>query len=138
LIPIIVDTNILFSALLGKNNLLRDRLLNPKETLYSCKFIMVELFKYKEKISRYSNLSEEAILELLYNLLKNINFIDEHTLTQECLKQAHSLCHDIDEKDTPFVALTMELNGVLWTYDKKLKQGLARKGFTRFLENDNN
>ena len=136
MIPIIVDTNILFSALLGKNNSLRDQLLNPKETLYSCKFIMVELFKYKGKISRYSNLSEEAILELIYNLLKNINFIDEHTLTQESLKQAHSLCHDIDEKDTPFVALTIELNGVLWTYDKKLKQGLARKGFTRFFEND--
>jgi len=41
---------------------------------------MVELFKYKGKISRYSNLSEEAILELLYNLLKNINSIDEHKL----------------------------------------------------------
>jgi predicted nucleic acid-binding protein len=97
---------------------------------------MVELFKYKEKIQRYSALSENAILELLYNLLKNIHFVDEHSLTQECLKQAYYLCHDIDEKDTPFVALTIELDGLLWTYDKKLKQGLARKGFMRFYEND--
>jgi len=30
--------------------------------------------------------------------------------------------------------LTLELNGWLWTGDKKLKAGLKRKGFDRFFE----
>lgn len=33
----------------------------------------------------------------------------------------------IDEKDTPFVALTIDLEGSLWTGDKKLINGLRSK-----------
>jgi len=44
------------------------------------------------------------------------------------------LCKDIDESDTPFVALTIELKALLWTGDKKLKEGLKKKGFISFFE----
>ncbi|WP_413176102.1 PIN domain-containing protein [Anabaena azotica] len=40
----------------------------------------------------------------------------------------------MDESDTPHVALTLELEGLLWTGDKKLKEGLIRKGFDKFFE----
>jgi predicted nucleic acid-binding protein len=42
--------------------------------------------------------------------------------------------HAYDEKDTPFVALTLEIEGVLWTKDEKLKVGLRKKGFNHFFE----
>lgn len=45
---------------------------------------------------------------------------------------AYHLCHNIDEKDTIFIALTLELYGFLWTEDKKLKQGLQKKGVNKF------
>jgi len=132
---VIVDTNILFSTLLGKNKAFRDALLTEKEiTFYSCKFAIVELFKYKEKIQKYSLLEEDAILELLYNILKKIKLIDEESLTDESLQKAFDLCKDIDEKDIPFVAVTIELNGLLWTKDKKLKEGLISQGFNSFFE----
>ncbi len=132
---VIVDTNILFSTLLGKNKKFRDVLLFPKNiTLYSCKYAIVELFKYKEKIQKYSSLDDDEILELLYNLLKKINLFDDNTLTEESLKKAFDLCKDIDEKDIPFVAVTIELDGLLWTGDKKLKNGLKSKGFNSFFE----
>ena len=132
---IIVDTNILFSTLLGKNKKFRDVLLSQENVnLYSCKYAIVELFKYKEKIQKYSSFAEDEILELLYNLLKKINLFDENTLTEESLEKAFDLCEDVDEKDILFVAVTIELNGLLWTGDKKLKNGLESKGFNSFFE----
>src|SRR2546430_2169828 len=35
--------------------------------------------------------------------------------------EAHRLCKDIDEKDTVYVALTLQLDGQFWTQDEKLK-----------------
>jgi predicted nucleic acid-binding protein len=34
----------------------------------------------------------------------------------------------------PFVALTIFLDGYLWTGDKKLKKSLEKKGFDKFFE----
>lgn len=131
----IVDTNIIFSTLLGKNKKFRDTIFSQENiTLYSCKYAIVELFKYKEKIQKYSSLEEDEIYELLYSLLKKINLFGENTLTEENLKNAFDLCKDIDEKDIPFVAVTLELEGLLWTSDKKLRNGLESKGFNSFFE----
>jgi predicted nucleic acid-binding protein len=49
-------------------------------------------------------------------------------------RQAYNLCKDVDENDTPHIALTLELDGLLWTGDNKLKLGLQRQGFTRFFD----
>jgi predicted nucleic acid-binding protein len=51
-----------------------------------------------------------------------------------CKAQAYRLCKHIDEDDTPFIALTLELNGVFWTGDKHLKEYLKEHGFTLFFE----
>ena len=48
--------------------------------------------------------------------------------------EARRLCHDVDPKDTPFVALALHVDGRLWTGDEELKAGLRRKGFNRFFE----
>jgi len=132
---VIVDTNILFSALLGKGKKLRDVILTEKDVaFYSCKFVFVELFKYKDAIQEKSSLEEDEILELLYSLLKRIKIFDEDSVTDESLQRAFALCEQIDEKDTPFVSTTIELGGLLWTNDKELKNGLRTKGFDSFFE----
>ena len=43
--------------------------------------------------------------------------------------EARRLCRDVDLKDSPFVALTLHLDGRLWTGDDELKTGLLAKGF---------
>lgn len=48
--------------------------------------------------------------------------------------EAYRLCRDVDEKDTPYVALSIHLDGQLWTDDMVLKTGLKRKGFSSFFE----
>lgn len=58
-----------------------------------------------------------------------IKSISEDLINQNSWTKAVELTHDVDEDDTPFVALTIELNAVLWTGDKKLLNGLTNKGF---------
>jgi predicted nucleic acid-binding protein len=134
---VIVDTSILFSILLWKGKRFRDVLFSESDVrFYCCRFAIVELFKHKEKLLKYSVLSEEELLEVLYSLLTRLSFFDEQMMTTESVQQAYELCWDVDEKDTPFVALTIELNGWLWTKDDVLKDGLRSKGFDRFFEPD--
>lgn len=135
--PVIVDTNIFFSILLWKSKKFRDVLFSePETTFYCCRFAIVELFKYKERLLKYTELEEDEFLEAYYSVLKRVSFYDEQTMSVESIQKANDLCKDVDEKDAPFVALTIELNGKLWTNDKELKDGLRDRGFDAFFEID--
>ena len=131
---IVVDTNILFSALLRMPNRYATTILLGEYSFYSPKFVFVELFKYKEKIMKYSKLEEDELLELLHRLLKCVRIGEEERISESSLNQAYELCKDVDLKDILFVALTINLDGRLWTSDDKLKKGLVKKGFTSFYE----
>jgi len=122
----------MFSALLGKSKKIREILFSSGDLKqYSCKFSIVELFKHKDKLIKNSALEEDEILEILYYLLKKVEFYNEDSISDESLREAYALCSDIDEKDLLFVALTIELDGLLWTGDKELLKGLKRKGFEK-------
>ena len=43
------------------------------------------------------------------------------------------MCKEIDLKDISFVALALELDALLWTGDKKLKEGLENRHFINFM-----
>ena len=96
------------------------------------KFGFVELFKHKEKICAVSKHSQDEILEILYELMRHIEFFDENCISASALKSAWELVKDIDLKDMLFVALTLEVDGLLWTGDTKLIRELTSKGFSSF------
>ncbi len=126
---VVVDTNIL----LGKNNAFINILMFKEDINFYCpRFAIVELFKYKEKIIKYSNLKENKLFETFHNLLQKLKFYDEQAISKQSIQTAYELCFDIDEKDAPFVALTLELKANLWTGDQALITGLQRKNFSAF------
>jgi predicted nucleic acid-binding protein len=133
---VVIDTNIIFSALLREDNRYANAIIKNEEAydFYAVYFTIVELFKHKEKIQKFSKLSEEDILEILYELLKHIHIINDDIISITSWKQAMQLAHDVDIKDVPNVALTIELSAQLWTNDNELKKGLRAKGFNEFLE----
>ena len=67
-------------------------------------------------------------------LLKHIHIINDDIISIAAWKQAVNLVHDVDMKDVPHVALTIELEGKLWTNDVELKNGLRAKGFDDFID----
>lgn len=110
----------------------RKLLTEPGRAFYCPRFFLVELFKHKERLARISALSEEELLECLHELLARVHFIEEGAIAVGTWMEARRLCREIDPKDTPFVALALHLDCLLWTDDEELKRGLRQLGFDRF------
>lgn len=129
---VVVDSNIIFSALLSKNSFFLETLLKEEYRFVSPNFLFTEIFKHKEKLLKHSKLTEAELLELLNNLLSTIQFIPYNFISAQSLQKAIELCTGVDMKDVVFVGLSIELNAVLWTGDKTLKDGITAKGFNQF------
>jgi predicted nucleic acid-binding protein len=56
----------------------------------------------------------------------------EELIPEVVRRQAYALCVETDVTDTPQVALTLQLNGLLWTGDRALVRGLQAAGFDQF------
>lgn len=128
---IVVDTNIVFSAILNSTSKIGKILINSKDyfQFYSCDFLRVELLKHRIKILDLTKLSPIELEELEFLITKRITFINEGLLSLKTIISTENLLEDIDLKDTPFVALTTQLKAKLWTGDKKLLLGLQTKKY---------
>jgi predicted nucleic acid-binding protein len=132
---IVLDTNLLFSALRSRNTTFREKLFSDEYTFYSSKYIIVEIFKHKERIFKNAKIADEGeVYEYLNEILQRIHFVNEDFVSLTNYTIAYKLCKDVDEFDTPFVALSLQLNAQLWSKDEKLKTGLRNKGFDNFFE----
>jgi len=92
------------------------------------------LFKHKTRLARATGLTDEELLDALHALVNRLEFVNEANISLGMWMEAHRLCRDVDEQDTPYVALTLHLDGRLWTEDAQLKQALRAKGFHNFFE----
>jgi predicted nucleic acid-binding protein len=132
---VVVDTNIVFSILRSKQSKAEKIIFEEDDTtFYAPNFLSIEIFKHKERILRKGQLSEEEVYELLQLLFDKIQFFNEMFISTKNAIQAYEICKGVDEKDTPFVALCLQLDAPLWTRDEKLKKHLISKGFNRFFE----
>ena len=136
---IIVDTNIVFSAILSSHGKINDLLLNSTGTFefFTPTFIIEELDKHHNKLKKISGLSNSEIAFLKRTLFRHIELIDPELIREENWNRAFNLVKNIDEKDTPFIALSYEINGQLWTGDKKLSTGLKKLGSNITLSTEN-
>ena len=132
---IIVDTNIIFSALLNINSRIGQILINGKNhfDFYSPAYVRFEIFKHKEKIKFIGKLTDDEFLETYSLVLKNIIILNHSIIPTEIYRNAELLCQDIDIDDTIFVAVSDFIKGALWTGDNKLINGLTKKGFKKLI-----
>ena len=132
---VIVDANIAFRALSGHGGDIR-LAIRPPETVELCapRFIFAELFKHKERLLRHTGWDNETLTRAVHLLTTHLRFENESAVPIGTWMEAHRLCHGVDLKDTPYIALTLHLDALLWTEDEELKTGLRAKGFDRFYE----
>jgi len=130
---IVVDTNIIFSSLLGNSKII-EFLMCENNKLFVPKIFFVEIFIHKEKLTKISKLSLNEINEFLLLITKNLIVFDEKLIPDSIKSKALKMVEDIDIKDLPFVALSFYLDAKILTGDKKLINGLKNKGFKNIIE----
>lgn len=129
---VVVDTNLIFSALIPKASKIRDILFDSNLTFYSPNFLITEIYTHKTKLFNSSKLSEPDFYLYFNGIIELIKFIPTEYIGTDSRQRAYDLCKDIDVKDTPFIALAIDLGIPIWTGDKKLKDGLRLKGYNDF------
>jgi len=127
----VVDTNIIFSAILNTNRLIGELLFNTGNQFgfYSPKFMMYELYKYQSKLVKHTKMDLKDLTVSIHQMLKNIKLISPEAISELNWKYTYKSTSEVDEKDTPFVATALDIKDLLWTGGKKLINGLKNKGF---------
>ena len=128
---IVVDTNILFSALLNSNGTISGLLFNSARQFefYSCTYMRAEIERHWPKLLKLSKLTEAELAATYKLLLRRINFIHEGLIPATMWVAAAELVREIDPDDADFVALATYLRGGIWTGDKPLRNGLRQRNF---------
>jgi predicted nucleic acid-binding protein len=132
---IVVDTNIVFSAILNVNSTIAQILIynHPKFKFYSCDYLQTEILRHRDKLLKITNLKEKELTELENIVKQNIIFINENLIPIQIIEETRIQLENIDPFDVPFIALTKHLNAKLWTGDKKLYNPLKTQNFQNIL-----
>ncbi|MBX3164044.1 MAG: DNA-binding protein [Bacteroidetes bacterium] len=135
---IVVDTNIVFSAILNTNGKIARVILHPKSrfNFYSTEQLAHEIEEHKAKLKKLSGYNDYELERIITVVTKKIRFINVRLISKEAYRYAENLTKDVDIDDTEFVALTEHIKGKLWSGDKELKKGLAKKEWHKFISSE--
>lgn len=124
-IEIVVDANIIISALIGGSS--REILFDHRFKFLTTDFTIGEVEKYIPEISKKSNTEERYIQETLELIPLDIK---EENRYGNSLDKADEMIGDIDEKDIRILALAIETDNYLWSEDKDFEEA----GFDKLLK----
>jgi predicted nucleic acid-binding protein len=132
---IVIDTNIVFSAILNTNSKIARIILRPKSGLnfYATDSLDFELEEHKQKLMHRGKLTNEQYRITRDLITRRIKLIHVELIPIKTLTKIWQLTSTIDEDDTEFVGLTEHIKGKLWTGDKQLIKGLSRLGWDKFI-----
>ena len=135
---VVVDTNIVFSAILNTNSRISRIILQPKSSLnlYSTNQLEYELAEHWDKLKKISKYSDIDLQLASSLIISRIRFINVELIPIKLFIKAKKITEDIDIDDTEFVAMTEHIRGKLWTGDKELIKGLKKKSWNRTLSTD--
>lgn len=129
---IIVDTNIVFSAIINTNGRIGDLLFNSSGIFefYSVHYLRTEISRHHSKLVQISGLTSLQIQESATRIMSNISFVEDQLIPFEIWQESIPVVKDVDMDDVAFIALSKYLKGsIVWSGNKKLINGVRAKGF---------
>ncbi|MVN23424.1 PIN domain-containing protein [Mucilaginibacter arboris] len=113
---LIVDANIVFSAILNTNGKIGDLLINSNKyfTFIAPDFLRIEIKKHHLKIIKISGLTLEQVQEAEFQIYKDITFISEEQIKVSTWIAAEKLVFDIDPKDITYGFLEIFCNNLFY------------------------
>ncbi|MCZ7355948.1 MAG: PIN domain-containing protein [Candidatus Methanoperedens sp.] len=130
-IRLVVDTNILLSALLKDKTFTAKLLKSEFLDVYYPEDGLKELEYYKKHIypKRKKILQRQSFEYALKFILESVHVIPAELYSNR-MNYAYEVMKSIDEKDTPFLALALQLNCAVWSNDKHFKQQGVADAYT--------
>ena len=117
---IIIDSNVLFSALI-KNSKTRKIILKYDGFFLFPSFIFIEMQRHRSELFKKSGMPEGDFNKLLRLILKKVTIVPNEVLIPY-KKDALEIVKDIDPDDVLFVASALAYpSSIIWSDDKKLK-----------------
>ena len=117
---IIIDSNVLFSALI-KDSITRKIILDYDSLFLFPSYIFEEMEKHKKELFLKSGMDEDEFYTLLELILKKVLVIPNEMFVPY-RKEALSIVKDIDPDDVIFVACALAYSSsIIWSDDKRLK-----------------
>ncbi|WP_456478242.1 PIN domain-containing protein [Geoglobus ahangari] len=127
---VVVDTNVIISALLRDGLTRRLILLAPFE-MYTVPFVRLEIEKHRKELLSRAKIESDAFELLMDAIFSRIKIVDPEFI-EPFRKKAIEILRDVDIYDAPFLALAMALNCPIWSNDGDLKkQSVVRVYTTR-------
>ena len=117
---IVADANPIISSLINKGETFRvfkENSILRRFDFISPEFMLVELNKNKDKLKGYTRLPKEELDEVLSFILQQIRLIPFSEFSDK-LPEAIKL----NFKDSPYLALALNLNCPIFSGDKELKK----------------
>ena len=115
---VVIDTNILISALIKDDSVTARIIKSGIFEIYYPEDGMFELEKYRDYIikKRKKALQRKSFDYALGFLLESVNVVPS-LLYEDKIREAYEVMRDIDEKNTPFLALALKLQCPIWSND---------------------
>lgn len=128
---LVIDTNIIISAIV-RDSMTRKALLSPYFDFYTPDTAISELEKHSELLMRKTDLNKENIMGIIEFIMDSIIIVPSGTF-DKYLPIAMGEMKDIDETDSPFIALALSFsNDGIWSNDRHFqRQKLVRTWTTR-------
>lgn len=134
----IVDANIIFSGILNSNGKIGDLLINSQKhfDFIAPDFLRTEIRRHYKRLSKISGLTILQVQETEFQIYQDIIFISEEQIKISTWEIAEKLVSDVDPNDVQYIAFAKHFKCKIWSGDKALIKGLAKKKFTRFITTD--
>jgi len=116
---LIIDANILMSALISSQGRTFDLMFDERLKLFAPEFLFEEIRKYRDEIIQKSKISKFE-----FDLLLTMLYAKVEIVSREEFANFINKAEDItpDEGDTEYLALALKLNCSIWSNDKQLKK----------------